>query len=179
MRIDRSGGGVEAWIGDPPLADSTVVFGEIFHQVVDGVEGIGAFVDCGFIGGRTVGSVRGIRRRELWTHVDEFTAAHVASANVLEDEDIFLLLECGRGTESGFVCVESVGGDTVGGTANENRVGIGGVWIVGDVDRSEEFDTIAHRDAYLGLAVVSSDKVGSGVRCRVRGLGVNAGGSEG
>lgn len=134
MRIDRPGGGVEAGVGDPPLADPSVVLREVFHQVIDGIERIGAFVDCSVIGGCVVGSIRVLSARELRAHVDKFTFAHVASANVLEDEDVFLLFECGGGAESGFVCVKSVGGDAVGGAAKEDGVGSSGVRIVGYVD---------------------------------------------
>ncbi len=47
MGVDDAGRGVEAWIGDAPDPHASVVVRHVLQQPLDGVVGIGAFVDVG------------------------------------------------------------------------------------------------------------------------------------
>ena len=147
MGIDHAGGGVEAWIRDAPLANFAIVIGHILNEPVDCVEGIAAFV--GVLLTFFNGAVRG--------HVGELAFAHVASTNVLGDEDVASFDEVVGGAEAGGVVVDSVGSDAVRGADHQHRVRL--CRVFGCVDGGEELLAVAHGDFEFVLGVVRLDVV--------------------
>ena len=74
--IDHAGGAIETGIADAPEADLAVVAGNIFDEPLDGVMGVGAFVNA-------LSS-----RSRLRPDVLEGSLGHIAAAHVLINEDI-------------------------------------------------------------------------------------------
>ena len=77
MRVDHSHGDEKAVIGNAVEADAAVVVRDIFHEPVDGVVGVRAFV-------HTLGIARVMQRAKH----DELPFGAVAPANILKREDV-------------------------------------------------------------------------------------------
>ena len=98
MRIWQSGSGVESRIGDPIHPYSTIVTGQILDHPINGVIGIGTFVDVSFIFWVIAGNVGG--------HVVELPIAHVTTAYVLKGDDVSILNQIlGWVTAREYLCV--------------------------------------------------------------------------
>src|SRR2546428_2532653 len=117
----------------------------VFHQPLDRVVGVGAFVNV----------LRAAFDRVMRPHVLKFAFRHPAPSDVLVDDNVTLFGKQGRGTNVLTVPVYAVGRHTVGCAAQENRVGNG--TVLGNVNGSEESNPIPHRDGVLVLGVVLLD----------------------
>ncbi len=77
MRIDQRHQGQEAVVGNPQDADLAVALGNVLHQPVDGVIGVGRMIDGGGI------------QRAVQRAIDDVVAfGAVFAANVLDDADV-------------------------------------------------------------------------------------------
>ena len=145
MGVDDGGGGEESGVGDAPDSDAAVVVRDVVKEPFDGVVHVGGFVGAvGF--GAAVGTL-----------FDEGAFGLVASADVLQDEDVSGAHEGLGGSEVGCVVVFSVGGDAVGRAGEEEGVGLCGV--LGDVNGGEEVDAVAHGYAVFVFGVVGGEVV--------------------
>ena len=82
MGVQQCGGGEKAGLGDAPHAHLAGVVADVFHQPIDGVEGVGAFVEIARALRGLVGADGGV-----------FALAEEAAAHVLIDEDEFIARE--------------------------------------------------------------------------------------
>src|SRR5436305_8330602 len=141
MRVDHPRRGVEAGVGDPHHADLAVVVGDAFHQPVDRVKGICAFVDVG----------RTILRWLLGAYVDELAFGAIAAADVLEDEYEILPSVVLQEAAWVGVAIYTIGLEPV--RCASQKDGARTRVIFGRIDGSEELYAIAHRDLILVLCV--------------------------
>ena len=151
VRVDGAGRGIEARVGDAPLADPAVVERNMAQQPLDAVEGVAALVDV----------LRPVLERLVRPHVYEFAFRHVAAAHVLKNEDEALFLVLGAGCEHGLVLVGTVGSHRIGGALQQHRIGPGRAGLHRGVDRGEQQLAVARRNPVLELAVVLADVVGA------------------
>ena len=111
MGADAGEGGEPAGIGTAEHADLAAVAGKVLHQPVDGVEGVGGFVDA----------VR-VLRVPLRAQGDELAAGAEAPADVLTHEDVAVLGELAVRAGHGGVPERAGGGER--GADEEDREGL-------------------------------------------------------
>ena len=137
MGINEGHGGEPAAIGDAEEAGASIVVFDVFHEPVDGVVGVG-----GLVNGTGFGFVA-----ERAGH-DELAFGLVASADVLEDEEVAFAGEVFlAGFEEGFGA-----GVAVGGALDEEGEFFGGGGG-GAVEFGVEFYAVAHGDHVIGFGV--------------------------
>ncbi len=146
----------------PYIPTLPVLPGDILNQPFDGVVRVGALVDV------LRAALDGLVRPDD----DVIAFAHVAAANVLVDEDEFLAREEFGRPEIGAVLIDAVGRHAVAGALHQDRVSLPlRDDVLGDVDRREELDAIAHRDETFELVVVFPNEVTPVDRRNRRGRG--------
>ena len=143
--IDHPGRRVEARIGDPPHADPAVVVGHVLDQPIDRVVGVRALVDVG-------GLLLAVAMRP---HVLELALRHPSAADVLVGDDIAVAAEGRRWADVRLVGVLAIRLDPVRRAQQHHRIPM--PLLLGDVDRREQPDPVAHRDAVFILGVMSLD----------------------
>src|SRR6185312_4122092 len=77
MRIDERHQGLESVVGDAEDADLAVGLGDVLYEPVDGVVGVGRFID-----------LRWIERADEWPIHDEVAFGAILAADVLHDADV-------------------------------------------------------------------------------------------
>ena len=140
MRVDAGHHGEESGIADAQHADFAAVVGDVLQQPVDGVAGVGGFVDVGFGGVRDDGAIH-----------HELATGTVAAADVLEDEDVAAGGELGL---AGCDAVRRCFGDAVGCALHEERQWRAGLLAAGGAeDDGVQLDAVARGDHDFGAGV--------------------------
>ncbi len=128
----------ESFVAGADHADAAVRFGDVFHQPVDSVPGIGGVVGAA----RVVAGVHGRRRHEVGTFGSVFAADVLIDADVARLDEDFIAeregLDHARALRS-----RGTGGGVVRRAGKEDR---GTVRPFGDDDDGVELDAVAHGD---------------------------------
>src|SRR5580700_867458 len=98
MRIYQAIRGIEAWVRYAPHAGAAVVSRDVFHQPVDGVVSVGAFVRIGRA--REVGLMHG--------NIHERAFGEIAPSDILIDEDEAFLSEQIGGSQSSGIVIDAI-----------------------------------------------------------------------
>src|SRR4051794_16689742 len=133
MRIDRAGGGVKTRIRDAVEADAAVVVWDVFDHPVDGVVGIGRFVDrCLLVLG------------DLGSDLDKLAFAHPPPTHILVNKDVSLSRKESVRPEARFERVLAVRGHGIWRAVEHDRVTTCDL-ALRLVDSGKQLYAIAHR----------------------------------
>src|SRR5579884_2649443 len=147
MRINHAGRGVKARVGYAPDSRLAVVIGNVLQQELERVVHICTVV---YVFWRLfIVNVR--------AHLYELAFRHIASANILIDEDISGLLELVGWTERLFVLVRSIGSNAVRRAVNQKWIALRGIFR--HVNGSKQMHTVTHGNAVFVFCVVCLDVV--------------------
>src|SRR5262245_55696983 len=143
MGVRHSRRHVESGIGNSVKPGLAVVVGNVVHQPLDGVVGVGALVDV-------LGALFVLVRR----HFDERSVALVAAAHVLIDKDEPVLHEAWCRPETLRIGVRAVWGDAIGSPLDQEWKGLCRRSIFGYIDRREQLGAVAHSNPIFVFCVV-------------------------
>ena len=126
----------------PQIPTRPLWFGHVLQQPLDGIVGIGAFVDVG----------GALRRVDMRTHLDEIAFGEVTAAHVLEHEDVPRPVEGLGRPQARPELIDAVWRDAV--RRPRHQEGVASRRILRHVDRREQPLAVPHGDVRLVLGVV-------------------------
>ena len=137
------------------MAHFAVIVFYIFKQPFNRIVSVRAFINIFF--GFAL---------HLWRHIGEGAFAHVPAAHILIDENIFVIHQELVGAQRCTVFVFAIWRDAVAGTLHDERVFLRLRNAFWNINGSEEFYTIAHRDVHFLFRVIIFYKCIVGTRLR-------------
>ncbi len=112
MGIHQAIGGIKAGVRNAPHAGAAVVARNVFHQPVDGVVSVGAFVRIG----------RACEMGLMHGNIHECAFGEITPADILVDEDeAFFGEKIGRPQSSGVV-IDAIGRNRIWGPLHQDRI---------------------------------------------------------
>ena len=147
MTVDARHRSVKARIRNSVNSDAAVVVSHILDQPINGVVGVGCFVD-----------LISFLVRNVWPHVFINAFAHIAAAHIAVNEDVACAREQFVWPQQRFVIVRAIRTDAIRRAVEHDRISL--LLVFRLVDANEEFHAIAHRNHHFALGVMTLDVVG-------------------